>query len=145
MPRKKPVSRRPRLRKKTSEESNRFWQEYAQKFQEANNSITSGRHTLPVPTLLGGPGDCDEHIWNNGTAKRERTVFRVSPETVAGERGDDADDATQSVDFIAREKAAVEEARRKAKQIMPLYNKGAYQMITEGDREALFNDGRGKK
>lgn len=140
------LPKRPRLKKRSTKESkNAFWQEYAQKFQDANNSVTSGRHTLPVPTIAKGPGDGDGHIWNNGTTKRERTIFRIPQEAAAGEHRDDDAHASERDDFVSREKAAVEEARRKAKQIAPLYNKGAYQLITEGDREALFNDGRGKK
>ena len=106
MPRKKSIPRRPRLRKKTREESSRFWQEYAQKFQDANNSITSGRSSLPTPTLLGGHGESDERVWSNGTAKRERTVFRISQDADSG--GPRSDRAA----YAAREKAAVEEARK---------------------------------
>lgn len=128
------LPKRPRLKKRVTKEStNAFWQEYAQKFQDANNSVTSGRCTLPVP-VIADVGTGDGNVWNNGIGKTERTVFRV-PEGTDSEHSD----------YAARERAAVEEARRKAKQIAPLYNKGAYQLITEGDREALFNDGRGKK
>lgn len=137
MPRKKPISRRPRLRKRTDEETQRFWQEYAQKFQDANNSVTSGRNTFAVP-LVERNESTEGHVpgaWRdaNGLGRKDRLVYRESA----------TDDAAD--EYNARERAAVEEARKKARQIMPLYNKGAYQMITDGDREALLNDGRGKK
>ena len=77
--------------------------------------------------------DVQDIWWNaNGMGRKDRLVFRESA-------AEDADE------YNARERAAVEEARRKARQIAPLYPKGAYQLITEGDREALSNDGRGKK
>jgi hypothetical protein len=131
------LPKRPRLKKRSTKETkNAFWQEYAQKFQDANNSVTSGRNTLAVP-LVGSTeasGRSLQDVWGNanGLGRRDRLVYRESA-------AEDADE------YNARERAAVEEARRKAKQIAPLYNKGAYQLITEGDREALFNDGRGKK
>jgi hypothetical protein len=135
---KRHLPKRPRLKKRPTEESrNAFWQEYAQKFQDANNSVTSGRSTLPIPIAGANEesGRSLQDVWGNanGMGRRDRLVFRKSSSD------DNADE------YNARERAAVEEARRKAKQIAPLYNKGAYQLITEGDREALFNDGRGKK
>jgi hypothetical protein len=136
MKKKSAPTRRPRLRKRTNEECSRFWQEYAQKFQDANNSVTSGRNTFAVPFAgknEGNGGDVQTVGRDaNGMGRKDRLVFR---ESAAGD-GDEYRD---------RERAAVEEAKRKARQIAPLYPKGAYQLITEGNREALSNDGRGKK
>ena len=137
------LPKRPRLKKRATEESkNAFWQEYAQKFQDANNSVTSGRSTFAVPVIERNEST-EGHVsgaWRdaNGLGRKDRLVYRESS-------SDDAADECDARNLAERNRKAVEEARRKARQIAPLYPKGAYQLITEGDREALSNDGRGKK
>ncbi len=117
----KRLPRRPRLKKRSKEENERWRKEYA----ESLHAVAPGQSSLPplVRTI--------QSVAGNGSPSRTQTVFRADPTADAGTN--------------AKREAAVKEASAKAKKIMPLYNKGAYQLITDGDRDALINDGRGKK
>lgn len=115
---KKKRSRRPSLRKRTCEEHERFRREYSEKMSSFSRNTVALSNTLEI-------------IAGNGTPKVCRSLHRFRP--------------TLSEEENVREREAAEAAARKAKQIMPLYPKGAYQLITEGNKQALLDDSRGKK
>lgn len=117
---KKRRPRRPSLRKKTAAENERFRAEYSERMA----SFSSQREVAPLSNSL-------QMMAGNGLPKVCRSLHRFRP-TLTEEQNE-------------REKAAAAEAARKTKQIMPLYPKGAYQLITDGNRDALFDDARGKK
>lgn len=112
-------TRRPSLRKKTEADHARFRAEYAEKM-----ASFSRPGVAPVSDSL-------LVIAGNGLPKVCRSLHRFRP--------------SLSDEENAREREAAEAAARKAKQIMPLYPKGAYQLITEGNRAALLDDSRGKR
>lgn len=111
-------TRRPSLRKKTAAENARFREEYARTMSSFS------RNTIQLQNTL-------ESIAGNGMPKICRSLHRFRP--------------ALSEEQNVREQEAAKEAAKKAKQIMPLYPKGAYQLITDGNRQALFDDSRGKK
>ena len=116
---KKRRPRRPPLRKRTAEESARFRQEYSEKMLSFSRSTGA----YMANTL--------ESIAGNGLPKACKSLHRFRP-TLSDEQNE-------------RERLAAAEAAKKAKQIMPLYPKGAYQLITEGNKQALIDDSRGKR
>ena len=118
---KKRRPRRPSLRKKTAAENERFRAEYSERMASFSSSE---RGVAPLSNSI-------QLMAGNGLPKVCRSLHRFRP-TLTEEQNE-------------REKIAAEEAARKTKQIMPLFPKGAYQLITEGNRQALFDDARGKK
>jgi len=117
---KKRRSRRPPLRKKTAEENARFRQEYAERMAY----YSTQRPVAPLSNAI-------ELIAGNGMPKICKSLPRFR-HTLSEEQNE-------------RERMAAAEAAKKAKRIMPLYPKGAYQLITDGNRQALMDDSRGKK
>jgi hypothetical protein len=115
---KKKRTRRPPLRKRTPAENERFRKEYSERMESYS------RTTAPLSNTL-------EIIAGNGAPKICRSLHRFRP--------------TLSEEENVREREAAAEAARKAKRIMPLYPKGAYQLITEGNKSALLDDSRGKR
>lgn len=118
---KKRRPRRPSLRKKTAAENERFRAEYSERMASFSSN---SRGVAPLSNSL-------QLMAGNGMPKVCRSLHRFRP--------------TLTEEENAREQAAAAEAARKTKQIMPLYPKGAYQLITDGNREALLDDARGKK